>query len=435
MPDTILISLASYRDPELIPTIRDCLAQARDPSRLRFAVGWQHGAPKPDGTYYPGDEPLPKEWVDSDQFCIIDVPHTDTQGVCWMRSLLQQQWAGETYFMQLDSHHRFAKNWDDLAVRTYSDLVATGVEKPLLTAYASSFNPANDPAERTPFPYQMNFERFTPEGVVFFRPGEMLNWHALRFAQPARFFSAHFAFAAGAFCREVPYDPNYWFHGEEINMGVRAFTHGYDLFHPHKIIVWHEFTRRGRTKVWDDNEPWEKDRWGKANNATHIRNRKLFGMDGEAQDIDFGPLGFGPRRALADWERYAGVKFSNRSVQRWTLDFKPPPSPQHFDTPEAYDKSWLRFVKHCIDIHWKGGQLDDFDFWAVTFHNAKGEEIFRKDADEKEIQSFKGDPDNYCKVWREFFADPNNPPVKWIVRPHSKTLPGGWCPILEGPIR
>ncbi len=73
---------------------------------------------------------------------------------------------------------------------------------------------------------------------------------------PARFYSAHFAFTVGQFCKEVPHDPEYYFHGEEISIAVRAYTWGYDLFHPHKVIAWHEYTRKGRTKQWDDDKEW-----------------------------------------------------------------------------------------------------------------------------------------------------------------------------------
>ena len=39
--ETIFISIASYRDPELLPTLRDCLANAKNPKRLKFGICWQ----------------------------------------------------------------------------------------------------------------------------------------------------------------------------------------------------------------------------------------------------------------------------------------------------------------------------------------------------------------------------------------------------------
>src|SRR5258708_2612209 len=40
---SIFISIAAYRDPELMPTIRDCIRRARYPRDLRLGVCWQHG--------------------------------------------------------------------------------------------------------------------------------------------------------------------------------------------------------------------------------------------------------------------------------------------------------------------------------------------------------------------------------------------------------
>ena len=36
--ETIFVHLPAYREPELVPTIKDCLAQAKDPSRIVFGI-------------------------------------------------------------------------------------------------------------------------------------------------------------------------------------------------------------------------------------------------------------------------------------------------------------------------------------------------------------------------------------------------------------
>ena len=36
--ETIFVHLPAYREPELVPTIKDCLAQAKDPSRIIFGI-------------------------------------------------------------------------------------------------------------------------------------------------------------------------------------------------------------------------------------------------------------------------------------------------------------------------------------------------------------------------------------------------------------
>ena len=39
---TIFISIASYRDPQLLFTLRDCINKADNPANLRFGIAWQH---------------------------------------------------------------------------------------------------------------------------------------------------------------------------------------------------------------------------------------------------------------------------------------------------------------------------------------------------------------------------------------------------------
>jgi hypothetical protein len=226
----------------------------------------------------------------------------------------------------------------------------------------------------------------------------------------------------GQFCKEVPHDPEYYFHGEEISIAVRAYTWGYDLFHPHKVVCWHEYTRKGRTKQWDD----DKD-WGKRNEYCHLKNRKLFGMDGEKQDIDFGVYGFGSERTLDQYERYAGINFKRRAVQKYTLDNNLAPNPQYTDEQE-YQKSFLNIFKHCIDVGYDKVPENDYNFWVIAFHGADEKTLFRKDADKEEINRMKNDPDGYCKIWREFNCEEK--PTYWVVWPYSESK--GWCERITG---
>ena len=38
----IFIQIASYRDPQLITTLRDCISNAKYPDNLVFSIAWQH---------------------------------------------------------------------------------------------------------------------------------------------------------------------------------------------------------------------------------------------------------------------------------------------------------------------------------------------------------------------------------------------------------
>ena len=414
MNNKIFIQVASYRDPQLVPTIKDCLAQAAFPENLVFGIAWQHNN---NDTWDTLDE-----FQGDPRFRIIDIPYEESQGACWARNLIQKVYQNEEYTLQLDSHHRFIKNWDTECISMITQLQDKGYPKPVLTSYISSFDPENDPEKRAEVPWRMVFDRFIPEGAIFFLPTDIPNWKELTEPVASRFYSAHFCFTLGSFAQEVQHDPNYYFHGEEISIAARAYTWGYDLFHPHKVIAWHEYTRKGRSKQWDDDK-----KWGEKNALCHARNRKLFEMDGEIQNIDFGRYGFGPVRTLEDYEKYAGINFKKRAIQQYTKDTLYPPNP--ILSEDEYEKSWLRIFKHCIDISYSTVPDDDYTTWVIAFEDEHGKEGCRRDVNAEEIQNYlnQKSTEEYIKIWREFHTETQ--PKKWIFWPHSKSK--GWHDRME----
>jgi len=408
----IFVQIASYRDPELLPTIRDCLSKCKNPENLVFSIAWQHSS---DDDWDNLDE-----FKEDRRFKIIDIDYRDSKGACWARNQLQQQYDNEEYILQLDSHHRFLDNWDEELIMMYKGLKEKGYKKPLLTSYVSSYNPDNDPAGRIYVPWKMNFDRFIPEGAVFFLPASIDNYNKLTEPIPARFYSAHFAFTSGDFVKEVPHDPEYYFHGEEISIAVRAYTWGYDLFHPHKTIVWHEYTRTGRIKQWDDDKIWYN-----RNSNSHLRNRKLFEMDGLSKDIDFGIYDFGKIRTLEDYEKYAGISFKKRAVQKYTLDHKPPPNP--IIDGISFEESFLSVFKHCIDIHKSEIPNVEYKFISIIFEDENGESLNRYDLIGNEIKSIFLTSNDYLKIWRTF--ETTKKPHKWVVWPYSEK--NGWGNKIE----
>jgi hypothetical protein len=413
---TIFVQIASYRDPELRKTLEDILDKADNPDRLKICVAWQHTSEDEWDTL--------DEYLNDDRFIIIDIPHTETNGTCWARNTIQQKYNGEDYTLQLDSHHRFVKGWDSECIRMIKQLQKKGHHKPLLTGYIPSYDPANDPDGRVQAPWKMDFDRFTPEGVIFFLPATIDDWKERTEPVPARFFSAHFTFTLGIFCKEVQHDPKYYFHGEEIALAVRSFTFGYDLFHPHKIIAWHEYTRKGRTKHWDDD-----DTWVEKNKTTFYRLKGLLGTDGTVctpcMKKQLVPYHLGEERTIADYEKYAGIRFKDRGVQQYTLDkVGYPPNP----IVEDYDNSFHKVFKHCIDIHINDVPEKDYDFWAVAFHDKDGKDIHRQDASKEEVANLIAtQKDGWINLWRTYTGAL---PSSWSVWPYSVSKE--WCKRLSG---
>jgi hypothetical protein len=410
----IFVQIASYRDPQLIPTIKNMLEMAKHPENLVLSIAKQSNSED--------DFDNLSEYENDPRFKILNIDYKESKGVCWARHLTQQQYDGEEYTLQIDSHMRFEKNWDEEMINMVKQLQNKGHKKPLLTGYVSSYDPENDPEGRVLDPWRMAFDRFTPEGVVFFLPEIIPGWKEMTEPIPARFYSAHYCFTLGEFSTEVQHDPEFYFHGEEISITVRAYTHGYDLFHPHKVLIWHEYTRKGRTKQWDDDKDWYLK-----NTACHVKNRQLLGVDGEKYDGDYSEW-FGSERTIKDYEKYAGVLFSKRAIQQYTLDKSYPPNPYDFNDEKEWEDSFMSIFKHCIDLDLKRVPETDYDFWVVAFHNSKDETLFRQDADINEINRLKSDPDGVAKIWRQF--NTNEKPKYWVVWPYSKSK--GWCERIIG---
>ena len=237
--NTIFIQIASYRDPELIPTIRDCISKSAYPENLRFGICWQHA--------YEDEWDNLSEFSEDERFIIKDYLWNESKGLGWARQCTQQLYDGETYTMQIDSHHRFIEAWDTELISMMSQ---TGSLKPILTTYGVMYTPGEELIDYGPS--IMVGEKFSDHGTILFYPHYIENAQLLTSPIKARFVSGHFFFTIGKHCLEYKYDPDIYFAGDEISLSLRSFTLGYDLYHPHKTIIWHEYTRKFRKKHWDD---------------------------------------------------------------------------------------------------------------------------------------------------------------------------------------
>jgi hypothetical protein len=270
----------------------------------------------------------------------------------------------------------------------------------------------------------MDFDYFTNDGIPMFKPAYIPNWQTLQRPLRARFISAHFLFAPGSFVQEVPYNPDIYFQGEEITLSVRAYTCGYDLFHPPEALLWHEYSRENRSKHWDDHVeaadvelPW------------HRRDAKS-----REQVCDFltasraGMYGCGSVRTVAQYQAYAGISFSHKKVQDYTLRGAEPPNP-------TADANWAEAIQTwCVRIEFERNRLPavafaDAQFWYVGLHDSTGAEIYRNDLSGDKLIGLTSGNSEHILFEREFQS--SRTPVSWTVWPFSHS--GGWLDKIDGP--
>jgi Glycosyltransferase (GlcNAc) len=287
----IYVQIPAYRDQELSKTLLDLYAKSSNPRNLRVGVVWQRAA----------DERLDDAVSALPNLELFEVPYHKSQGCNWARNLLQQRWNGEQYTMLIDSHQRFIPNWDKAVIEMYLQLRKAGHRKPLLTAYLPAYDPLREPGGRKKRPYKIYplardggiLTKLTSYPIPF--------WRSLSQPIAADFLSLHFAFTSGEFNQEVAFDPEIYFFGDEVLTSARAFTAGYDLFHPHQIVGWHCYDRSSRVPHWDDHALWGNQ---------HCQSLKK--IETVFAGRYRGRHGLGSARTLAEYEDRILVKLIDR---------------------------------------------------------------------------------------------------------------------------
>jgi hypothetical protein len=408
--ELIFISLAAYRDPQLAPTVEDCLRKASAPERLRFGICRQGEAQ---------DAALP--FADDARFRVLEVNWRDSKGACWARAEIMKLWHGEEWFLQVDSHSRFGEGWDAKLIRSAKE---TGSGKPIVSTYPCAFTPGEREILQGS-PLQMVFQEFTPEGIPQLRPGPMPPGIALEKPLRARFLAAGFLFAPGRFVEEVPYDPELYFMGEESAMTVRAFTHGYDLFHPAEAIVWHDYIRADARKHWGDHADAEQvsTPWNKLDEASKQKVQRV--LLGE----DVGAFGLGRARTLSEYEAYAGISFRYRKAQGYTLRGSEPPNPS---APEDWPNRiypWIAKIRFTREQMPEGSLVNPM-LWSLSILDDQGNEVCHRDLRGEDLQPFTNN-DGELSIVCEFASD--TIPANWTLWPLTRS--GQWLPRFGGNLR
>ncbi|KAB8313460.1 glycosyltransferase [Erwinia endophytica] len=318
----IFVSIASYRDAELIPTLNDIIKHSSGLYSLNIAVCWQD-----DGDIalflkegmllneqqQQGDHDLYIFNYHGAHIQILNVHYFLSQGVCWARSLCEKLYNEEDYFLQIDSHCRFIKNWDKEMVSMLTQLKKQS-SKPVLSSYPPGYEPGDDSTKKNVV-NRLVFRRFSRDNIL------QLTSIYFKDSAPLRgsYLAGGFIFAEGSFVTDVPNDPQIFFEGEEIAMAVRSFTHGYDIWYPHKVLLWHFYGRKNHTKVWSDHNSeakksgsidkawWERDR----NSKQQVR--RLLGYEEDSRDID-PRYALGDKRSLEEFESMIGIDFKRCCV-------------------------------------------------------------------------------------------------------------------------
>tara|TARA_B110000977_G_scaffold201886_1_gene299797 strand:- start:831 stop:3068 length:2238 start_codon:yes stop_codon:yes gene_type:complete len=295
MNDKIFVSIVAFMDPLLELTVRNMLHTAKEPDKITFGIVNQ--------------DTLENTTLFAAKYCtenfkIINVLPTESQGCCWARAKAQSLITDEMYFMQTDSHHNYVKHWDFLCKLVLSQCAALSLhENVILSTYAT-------PAVLSPkfqithgdAPYYMKCERFydipkvryVPTRITEITSQEPILWHTI---------SAHFIFTYIQWVKDVPYDPELYFDGEEDTLALRSYTRGYDMYYPYIKISYHYYTRENSRRHCDVNEDW------------HVLNTKsIQRLNDIIKGKVKGLFGLGNVRTMDEYTEFSLVDYVNQAI-------------------------------------------------------------------------------------------------------------------------
>ncbi len=233
------------------------IENAKSPFLLRVVICWQHGSEQDiqsfeangfELTHTATEEGTTVHFlrIHGANIELIDIDYIHSKGCGWARNLAQRR-RGEHYNLQIDSHHRFSGEWD-FKMKSLLERLRVHSPRPLLTGYPPA-------SILTPILWEAGAHRHHLRLVLTNRSRQIsicpspAPVHG-EIAFKAKFVAGGFIFSDGAFTQEVMSDPDHFFCTEEIATSIRAFTKGYEFYHPYAAAV--ASVHNHARKVWDD---------------------------------------------------------------------------------------------------------------------------------------------------------------------------------------
>lgn len=306
---TIFVNIAAYREPHLELTLDSLFANAMLAQNLRVGVfdqsdqdniGWLRKKPYWDRIRY------------------LNADHRQSRGAAWARNVASSLYAGEDFYFQIDSHTIFDPAWDRTLLDAY-EKVSKKVSKPIITTYPIPFKIEDGKptwsTQRNGSVYMMALlptASFETKGINY---GVKVYYESGPSFKEGFHIAGGFIFTSGAFVDEVPYDPQLYFEGEEQNLAVRAFTHGWTILHPSDryMPLYHLYKTAGSepsSHHWNSEHDKERtEKWGKRHKQAEKRLEDLL-FHGK----DLGAYGLGKVRTLQDFAELSGIDFPNKTI-------------------------------------------------------------------------------------------------------------------------
>lgn len=294
--DGIFISIASYRDPDLVNTVKSLWENADSPDKLFFSI-FSHGE---------NDEHADLSFIPNNQIRYQKEHWSLTTGVCRARYEASQN-INKKFFFQIDSHARFRSGWDSLVTTAYEKCKTFWGNRIVLTTYPDAFEIDWEPGP--PKDRLHTFDKMYDIFPIWSNELFMVypDWREVEISECGNevfFFSANSCFTTKEIIEEVPYDPNLYFAGEEPTMALRLYTRGIRMINSHVRFMFNNYTRENgrRTHHWKDQV--ERSKELDLQSFKRVKDIQL--------GKDLGVYGIGSRPLYEQYQKITDIKFDEK---------------------------------------------------------------------------------------------------------------------------
>ena len=216
---SIFVSVVSYRDPHLKLTLESAIENAKYPEELHFGIV---------------NQDIERDAIDYSflpKYSLITINPKEAKGVGFARSKAMSLYSDQTYYLQVDSHTQFSKDWDINSIKQLklAEQQANN-KKVILSCYPGPYSLENNrifihtksteehPVEPTKqIPFLRTDDRWSAKRIPLEKPECGL-------PELSTTVLGGYLFSNGNIVDEIPYDPEISFMGEEICFAMRAWT-------------------------------------------------------------------------------------------------------------------------------------------------------------------------------------------------------------------
>ena len=292
---SIFVSIACLLDNDIVNTIEDCVVKSLNPSSITIGICYQKDYTKPDIL-----KPLEAKYKN---IKVVRIDWKDAMGPMYARNKILSLITNEEYFLQIDCHTRFFKNWDSKILTQYN-LCKSQSPNPIISYYPININNMENPKLLKNIYHICTFREVSTKGIKTSGRSIPIPSKPLK----AIGLTAAMLFMPCNVVKKIPIDPHLPFalhSGEQLLYAVRLWTRGYDFFTPTEHIIATEYiTNKDRIDI--SYRKYLTSKAGKYNSDVWEKVKYLLGLSDKNYDTHT-VWRYGKVRSVKEYYKMSGI--------------------------------------------------------------------------------------------------------------------------------